>query len=151
MLLTYTGRIQLRLFLLVTVGVPVSICYGFFIGDTVTPNIIIFTVTIGGIMLDSLYDYIQSLTWDKDWPPLYIFVTGVIEFMFILMFISVSKNILFFVFPFSLFIDANYSIVIIHYWLAWITIFFTVTVIIPILFPGAKFNGGKIFYRLNSA
>ncbi len=85
---TLAGRIQTRIFLVVVVGIPWTLIIGpplaaaagvsagdmYAIGFTA-----LLWVAVAGIGWDLLYQALQQLRWEKDWPTLFGLVTVVNE------------------------------------------------------------------------
>lgn len=63
---TLLGRWQIRLFLLSTTGLVISFLVGRIIGNIRLPLLALCYVLVVGCILDVLYQYIQSLRWDRD-------------------------------------------------------------------------------------
>jgi hypothetical protein len=76
---TLLGRWQTRLFLLGTVGVLITLIFGFLFKDFVTPLALLGYVLLLGFIWDILYNFLQSLRWDRDWPPLFMVGSGLLE------------------------------------------------------------------------
>ena len=76
---TLLGRWQTRLFLLGTVGLLLTLIFGFLFKDFVTPLALLGYVLLFGFIWDILYNFLQSLRWDRDWPPLFFVGGGVLE------------------------------------------------------------------------
>ncbi|MFP4324002.1 MAG: hypothetical protein ACLFTK_16225 [Anaerolineales bacterium] len=74
-----SGRWQSRLFLMGTVGVIVTFFFGLLFDDFVTVYALLGYVFVVGALSDVAYNYIQTLRWDHDWPPLVFVATGVWE------------------------------------------------------------------------
>ncbi|HSH05492.1 MAG TPA: serine/threonine-protein kinase [Anaerolineae bacterium] len=79
----WRGRWQTRLFLLLTVGVFVSLPFSWWRqangGDPWTPFIVLGYVLGLGVAWDGLYSYLQSWRWNRDWPPVFQVGEGVVE------------------------------------------------------------------------
>ncbi|WP_409329008.1 hypothetical protein [Trujillonella humicola] len=86
MLPTLNGRIQTRIFLLVVVGglwtliitpiLPTGVGIGASYAATFS---VIIVVTVLGVLWELLYHAIQQFRWEKDWPTLFGFLTGINE------------------------------------------------------------------------
>ncbi len=86
MLVTLGGRIQTRIFILLTVGLlvtlvitpilpargPLGSAYG------VTLRVLV-TVTLLGVLWEVLYHGLQQFRWEKDWPTFFGLITAVNE------------------------------------------------------------------------
>jgi len=73
------GRWQSRIFLTFTVGLAVALIFGYLYDRMREVLLMLVYVTILGMTLDILYNELQKLRWDNDWPPLYHIVSGVLE------------------------------------------------------------------------
>jgi hypothetical protein len=83
---TLTGRIQTRIFMLLTVGVIVTAIITPLLGIPgslsaayKTTYIILATVLVIGILWELLYHLLMQWRWEKDWPSLFGLVTGIPE------------------------------------------------------------------------
>ena len=87
---TLYGRWQTRWFLLITIGFPITfILLGLHLLNT-SSNAEVYFWVIGylglfGILWDILYDRLQQLMWDHDWPGLFQFFANIAEGVFFLM------------------------------------------------------------------
>ena len=70
---TLQGRWQTRFYLLSTLGALISLLFGAFYDDYQTPLILLVYVFLIGVLWDILYNYLQTLRWDRDWPPIFLF------------------------------------------------------------------------------
>lgn len=80
---TLLGRWQTRLFLLSTVGLFITLVVGFLFKDFVTPLALLGYVLLFGFIWDILYNFLQSLRWDRDWPPLFLAGGGLLEALWV--------------------------------------------------------------------
>ena len=83
---TLMGRIQTRIFMLLTVGVVVTAIITPLLGIPgslsaayKTTYIILATVAVLGILWELLYHFLMQWRWEKDWPTLFGLVTGLPE------------------------------------------------------------------------
>lgn len=76
---TLLGRWQTRLFLLGTVGALITLIFGFLFNNFVTPFALLGYILLFGFIWDILYNFLQSLRWDRDWPPLFFVGGGLLE------------------------------------------------------------------------
>lgn len=83
------GRWQVRIFLFIVVGLPVTALYGIWaawvsgldFGNTYwVLYSLLFTILILGLILDPIYIWIQGFRWDYDWPFAYQLFFSFIEF-----------------------------------------------------------------------
>jgi hypothetical protein len=80
---TLLGRWQTRLFLLATVGALITFIFGYLFNDFITPFALLGYVLLFGFLWDILYNALQTLRWDRDWPPLFFVIGGLIEGLFL--------------------------------------------------------------------
>jgi hypothetical protein len=84
---TFSGRIQTRLFLLIFIGIPVTLLFGWlwagFVWDAALVRAlltVLVTLNAIGFILDPFYIWIQRSRWDRDWPFAYQFFFSWVEF-----------------------------------------------------------------------
>ena len=80
---TLTGRWQTRLLLLSTVGALITLVFGYLFSNFVTPFALLGYVLLLGLLWDILYNSLQTLRWDRDWPPLFFVAAGIVEGLFL--------------------------------------------------------------------
>jgi hypothetical protein len=83
---TLSGRIQTRILLLVVIGglwtliitpiLPTGVGIGASYGATFS---VILVTTVLGVLWELVYHAIQQFRWEKDWPTLFGFLTGIPE------------------------------------------------------------------------
>lgn len=127
-----TGRWQTRLFLMLTLGVIVTI--PFVMAGGINPAIVLAFVTLTGLVWDILYSFIQKFHWDHDWPASFQFGAGVWEF--------IALAIV--VFGFNLIGPFNPVLLFFHYWAVWLVTFLASQSVMRIIFPRWRFFGGRI-------
>ena len=83
---TLNGRIQTRIFMLLTVGVVVTAIITPLIGIPgslsaayKTTYIILATVLVLGVLWELLYHFLMQWRWEKDWPSMFGLLTGIPE------------------------------------------------------------------------
>lgn len=87
MLPTLGGRIQTRIFLLLTVGVIVTALItpvlpgltGTLSAGYAVTYTILATVLVLGVVWEFIYHFLQQFRWEKDWPTFFGFITFVNE------------------------------------------------------------------------
>ncbi len=138
---TLFGRWQTRIFLLATIGVIFSLPFYFgFLGGhegDVSYFFVILYVAIFGIIWDILYDYLQKMLWDHDWPGILQLLAGVFEGFFLFLVISLIGLPGIRRYQFDLFIFIK------HYSLVWLAIYVSSWIIMRVLFPRWRFRGGE--------
>jgi hypothetical protein len=136
---TLFGRWQTRLLLLATVGVLATLPFSLgIIGPGASPEFfwILGYVALFGVVWDILYNYLQKLRWDRDWPGAFQLLAGIWEAIFIACILvlfglpNVTREL-----PLILFI--------IHYSLVWLSVYLASQTLMRILFPRSRFKGGQ--------
>lgn len=136
---TLFGRWQTRALLFLTEGMFITFFFGLigaigggFLGF-IGPFIILLFVMFTGFGWDILYTLLQKLRWDRDWPPAFSFIAGIIEFVpaFILAFLLSQGR------------AGSIILGIFHYWFVWWVVFWTALGPMRILFPRWRFKGGQ--------
>lgn len=87
MLPTLGGRIQTRIFLLLTVGVIVTALItpilpgltGTLSANYTVTYTILGTVLVLGVVWEFIYHFLQQFRWEKDWPTFFGFITFINE------------------------------------------------------------------------
>lgn len=139
---TLFGRWQTRLFLFTTVGVLMTLPFALgLIGANFGVGYfrILFYLVIFGCGWDVLYNYLQKFRWDRDWPGALQLITGIWEAVFLACIVkllglpSVPKA------------DLSLPWFAVHYSLVWLGIYIASQMLMRILFPHWRFNGGRIF------
>lgn len=128
---TLLGRWQSRLFLLGTMGTAVS--FGFsLLYSSIAPLILLAIVLFLGLIWDWFYDQLQQRRWDRDWPPTFQLIAGLLEGAVVFSLVLIVQ------------LPASPSIVQfwVHYSTVWITTFLMSQSIMRLIFPRWRFNGG---------
>ncbi|MBH8562046.1 hypothetical protein I8748_07645 [Nostoc sp. CENA67] len=139
---TLFGRWQTRLLLLATVGVLVSIPFatgliGF--GANSVYFWILGYVAIFGLGWDLLYNYLQKLRWDRDWPAVYQLLAGIWELFFIYCGVK-----LFGFLPIPLpKEELSLGAFLLHYSCVWLAVFIASQSLMRIIFLRWRFRGGQ--------
>ena len=76
---TLYGRWQTRTLLTMLPGLPLTATYAFTTSQTLVPFILLGYALLLGVGWDLLYNYLQSLRWNRDWPPLFALYAGLWE------------------------------------------------------------------------
>lgn len=133
---TFIGRIQTRFFLLLTVGMVVTLLYGLFAGiwfftliAFLQPFLVLQFVTFAGIGWDLIFILVQRSRWDRDWPPVLQWLAGVLE--------MISAWV------FAWLIGVPWWLFLLHYWSVWLSVFIASQGPMRILFPRWRYNGGQ--------
>jgi len=99
MLPTLPGRLQTRIFILLTVGAlltlvvtPLLPMEGGLTEKYRATFLILFATTVLGLVWELVYQALQQFRWEKDWPTLFGLLTGVNEGL--LIWLLVSANVI---------------------------------------------------------
>ncbi len=140
---TLLGRWQTRIFLLVTIGLFVSLPFAFgLLGPQSFGEFdavffwVVFYVGLLGIGWDVLYNYLQQYMWDHDWPGVFQLAGAVVEGIFL------GVLIKFVGLPF---IPPELSLgwFVVHYSLVSAIAYLSSWVVMRLLFPRWRFRGGQ--------
>lgn len=135
MTFTLFGRWQTRLLLLSTVGLLVTLIFGYFFNDFTTFLAILGYLLLIGFVWDILYNYLQTYRWDRDWPSPFQLGAGILEAVFLwgLMLVSDLPGIG----------AVTLSTFAAHYATIWLTTFLMSQGPLRIIFPDWRFDGGQ--------
>jgi hypothetical protein len=126
-----TGRWQTRLLLMVIVGSLVTVLFGVLYPYFVTVFIILGLALVVGLALDVAWNAVQSRRWDHDWPPLYHFISGVVEGVILWLVVML------------LFPDLPFWKFLLHYAAVWIAIFAVMWGPMKVFFLKWRYEGGR--------
>ena len=137
MIPTLVGRWQTRFFLLTVIGIPVTLVYAWVLSvitarepAVIEPLSALAAVLVIGLILDMFYMQVQRFRWDRDWPPIFGAIAGLMEGL-----------IVFLLFSFFQASPANV------FWPHYMTVFLTTFAVslggMQILFPYWRFRGGR--------
>ena len=115
---TLLGRIQTRILLFGSVGAIVSFPFG------AAGLLVLFVALILGMLWDVLYNVIQKLRWDRDWPAALQLAAGVWEGLVLLALFPGVFNLW-------------------HYSLVWPSVFTASQSVMRLMFPRWRFRGGR--------
>ncbi|MEM9567234.1 MAG: hypothetical protein AAF974_02915 [Cyanobacteria bacterium P01_E01_bin.34] len=115
---TLLGRIQTRILLFGSVGALVSFPFG------AAGLLVLFVALILGMLWDILYNFIQKLLWDRDWPAALQLAAGIWEGLVLLALFPGVFNVW-------------------HYSLVWLSVFVASQSIMRLMFPRWRFRGGR--------
>ena len=138
---TLSGRIQTRLFLLITVGlawtvvvVPFLPRFGAPVGDVYGIALVaLFLVGLLGVGWELLYHWIQQYRWEKDWPILLGLVTGIPELLVLYVALALVVN------P-----APNVVTVLFHFASTWIVMWLVANGPLRVVFIRWRYRGGRI-------
>ena len=137
---TLFGRWQTRIFLLGTYGILVTLFFGWWFDDYLTPLSVLGYVLLFGFAWDVLYNYSQQYRWDSDWPPTYQLGSAVIEVIFLWIILFPLEDYI----PVPGVGALSLTQFLAHYWSVWIVIFLLSQSAMRIWFPRWRYNGGEI-------
>jgi hypothetical protein len=97
MLPTLPGRLQTRIFVLLTIGALLTLAVtpllpmeGVLTEKYRATFLVLFATTVLGLVWEFVYQALQQFRWEKDWPTLFGLLTGVNEGL--LIWFLVSRN-----------------------------------------------------------
>lgn len=132
------GRLQLRFALMLFVAAPLSVL---FFATGIMPIEILFIAVLSalgvGLICDCVYQALQHLRWDGDWPTLFFVPAGAIEFL--LLWLLVSKI--------SSPMDVSFALFSVHYWSVWLASLFATFHVVHIFSPLYRYSGGKLLRK----
>ncbi len=133
---TLFGRWQTRLFLLSTVGIIITIPFYLLFSNNPDFFIVLLSVFLLGLVWDTIYNFLQKLRWDHDWPGTLQLLSGIVEG--IVIGVLCKTNIL----PVSSFFKLQYFIV--HYIIVWLAVYTCSQTVMRVIFPRWRFRGGQL-------
>ena len=125
---TLYGRWQTRALLLLTVGLLLT-CPFLVFGPL--PLINLGLVLVLGFVWDILYNFLQKLRWDRDWPPAYQLIGGIVE--------GGTVYLIDVLLPF----ERSASVFLVHYSIVWVATFAMSQGPMRLLFPRWRYRGGQ--------
>jgi len=141
---TLYGRWQTRFILLITVGVLITLFFGWLFQDYVTTLSILAYVLVIGFGWDILYQFLQTFRWDEDWPVVFQVFTGLAEAILIWILI---KFVPWEVFGQTQLPGVNPNITFLqffyHYFTVWLAVLLCTQGPLRIIFPRWRFFGGQ--------
>ncbi len=157
MIPTLSGRWQTRIFLLVVLGIPVTLLYtawqiryhegseGLEFGVALrTPLVILGYVLVLGLFWDVFYLGIQRTRWDRDWPFAFQFLAGIWEGLVLRLILFQERIDLPFL-PEPAELDRE--LFLIHYAAVFLVTFLAVFGPLKIFFPTWRYHGGQFVGR----
>ncbi len=131
---TLLGRWQQRLLVLPTIGLLLSLPLAisqhswYYI-------IVLFYIGIGGCLWDTLYQQLQKMRWDNDWPGLLQLAGAIAEGLFLSILLKVNMIV---GIKAS---ELNGIMPFIHYAIVSFAMFIAAQSLLPVLFPHARYRG----------
>jgi hypothetical protein len=134
---TLFGRWQIRLFLLPTVGLIISLLVGLVYHRNFLPPLwALLYVLVFGLVWDIPYQFMTTFRWDRDWPTSFQVAAGVIEGALIwVLIITVHLPGIPSTLPFPVFL--------IQYGLIWLSIFLLLQGPLRLFFLSWRYQGGQ--------
>lgn len=144
---TLFGRWQTRLLLLSTLGLSITLLYGYFVTspDYITPLFLLGYVIIIGFLWDCLYIYLQGFRWDNDWPAIFQVASGIIEGVFLWWLIqseSLWQQLGLIHLP-GISPDLDFATFAAHYGSVWLVVFIATQGPLRVIFLRWRYHGGE--------
>jgi len=134
---TLSGRWKTRLIILSTVGLALTFIFSAIFESQSSLYVALLYWLVMGFGLDIFYSALQRFRWDHDWPPLYSLLVGVVEGIILWTILQAHPP------------GITYEFSIWQFALVYLSIrvagFLESTILLPILFPNRRFNGGEWF------
>jgi hypothetical protein len=136
---TLLGRWQMRLFLLPTVGLLVSLPFalGLFSPKSFSYLVLLIYMGICGVVSDVIAQQIQKLRWDSDWPGLFQLAGALAEGAVLALFLKANRL------PG---IDTNFLQIqwlLLQYAIASLVMFFAAHSLLRVMFPHSRYHGNQ--------
>ena len=139
---TLIGRWQTRILLLGTLGILVTIPFSLN-GESVYFQVLL-AIAVLGCLWDIVYNQLQTVRWDHDWPATLQVGAGIWEaFFFYVPFRYLISNILKIVWL----IDIPFDKFLLHYACIWLAVFTASQTLMRIIFPRWRFHGGEWLHK----
>ncbi|MCX5934986.1 MAG: hypothetical protein NTU99_09420 [Pseudanabaena sp. LacPavin_0818_WC45_MAG_42_6] len=139
---TLIGRWQTRILLLGTLGVLVTIPFSLN-GEFVYVQVLL-AIAVLGCLWDIVYNQLQTVRWDHDWPATLQVGSGIWEaFFFYVPFRYLISNIL----KIGWLIDIPFDKFLLHYVCIWLAVFTASQTLMRIIFPRWRFHGGEWLHK----
>ena len=141
---TLLGRWQTRLLLFGTAGLLVTLLFGRFFGDLLTPLVLLGSMLALGFGWDVLYQYLQSWRWDRDWPPVFQLTAGIGEGAVIWGLVQAARATAMGGLP-GVAASLTAGQFCAHYATVWLVMFLATQGPLRILFPRWRYRGGELW------
>jgi hypothetical protein len=139
---TLIGRWQTRILLLGTLGILVTIPFSLN-GESVYFQVLL-AIAVLGCLWDIVYNQLQTVRWDHDWPATLQVGAGIWEaFFFYVPFRYLISNIL----KIGWLIDIPFDKFLLHYACIWLAVFTASQTLMRIIFPRWRFQGGEWLHK----
>lgn len=140
---TLIGRWQTRLWLLGIIGLAVTLIFGRIFNDFTTPLALLGYVLVIGFLWDILYNFVQNFRWDRDWPPVFQLVAGIVEGAFLWGVIVLGNTTSWFGGLPGVAEGLTLRMFLAHYATVWFTTFLATQGLLRIIYPRWRFHGGQ--------
>ena len=142
MTFTLHGRWQTRILLLGGLGLPLTAVFAWLYGSMM-PFALLAYVVLLGMGWDVIYYRLQSLRWNRDWPPLFVLLTGLWEGLFLWLLVNLPGR------AGVTLPGITPALTLGRFAAHYLTVFCITWVashsLLPILFPRWRFRGGQWF------
>jgi hypothetical protein len=139
---TLIGRWQTRILLLGTLGILVTIPFSLN-GESVYFQVLL-AIAVLGCLWDIVYNQLQTVRWDHDWPATLQVGAGIWEaFFFYVPFRYLISNIL----KIGWLIGIPFDKFLLHYACIWLAVFTASQTLMRIIFPRWRFHGGEWLHK----
>ncbi len=146
---TLLGRWQTRVFLMLALGVPITLFYMLAFGAFAAgpdaegffklPLLLVYVNALG-FAFDALWIFLQSFRWDRDWPLAFQLFSGITEGAFA--FALFASGLL----PGAPFADGDALRYALHYGGVFLSSYAFLFGPMRVLFPRWRFRGGRVFF-----
>jgi hypothetical protein len=136
---TLFGRWQMRLFLLPTVGLLVSLPFALGLFSPKSPSYLFLLIYMGifGVLSDLVAHQIQKLRWDSDWPGLLQLAGAIAEGLFLAVVLKINQL------PGININSLPIHWLLLQYVVASFAMFIASHSLVRILFPQSRYRGGQ--------
>jgi hypothetical protein len=136
---TLIGRWQTRLLLLGTLGVVITIPFSLVVASALPFHVLAAVAIFGVVFWDPIYNYLQTWSWDHDWPALFQLIAGIWEGLFVYLVFTWLLPLL----GIAGLASLTPNLFVIHYGLVWLAVFTASQTLMRVLFPRWRFRGGQ--------
>jgi hypothetical protein len=139
---TIVGRIQSRIFVILTVGLLWTLAItpafrtGFMpVGDAyyATLSALGVVLVLGVVVWDPIYHLLQQFRWEKDWPAMFTLLEGIPEGLVVYLVLRDLMDI-----------DVGVWTFLIHFATTWLIVFAALHGPLRVLFLRWRFRGGRL-------
>ena len=136
---TLFGRWQMRLFLLPTVGLLVSLPFALGLFSPKSFSYLVLPIYMGicGIISDLVTNQVQKLRWDSDWPGLLQLIGALLEGGILALLLKINQL------PGINTNSLPIQWLLLQYVIASLMMFFVAHSLLRVLFPHSRYRGGQ--------